>query len=46
MKKCLAKIEDSLDITILFTMWCCANFWQLILIGIVTITAIIFLLEH
>lgn len=46
MNKYLVKIGDSLDITILFTIWCCINFWQLIVVGIVAITAIIFLLEY
>lgn len=45
-KDCLEKIEDSIETAILFTIWCCINFWQLIVVGIVTITAIIFLLEY
>ncbi|GJI51822.1 hypothetical protein ABGS62_00275 [Lactiplantibacillus plantarum] len=41
----MEKIKDALGTAILFITWCCVNFWPLIVVGTVIITAIIFLLN-
>lgn len=42
----MERIKDALGTAILFIAWCCVNFWPLIVVGTVIITAIIFLLSN